>query len=76
MNRLSIVCMAVTTLSDYESTMHMVMAHTTIASRVRNDYNLPKADNAAVTASASVRNGVKLYQANDFGIERDDNLTS
>lgn len=43
--------------------------HATTASRVRNDHNLAKDDDAEATMSVQVCNGVELYQPTALGIE-------
>lgn len=46
------------------------------AGGVLNDYKLPKADGGGAIVSAHIRHDGKQYQPNDFGIWRDEDLTS
>lgn len=52
--------------------MCMVLAHTTTASGVCNYYNLPNVDDAEANVSAHVGNVEEIYEANYFGMEKDE----
>lgn len=70
------VCMRTRTLRNYASGMCMGQAHTTTTSVVRNDSDLPKADDGEANVSAYIPSDEKLYQSKYFGTERGDSLAS
>lgn len=50
--------------------------HATTLRRLRNDYSLPKADDAEATVSVQVQSDNKLYTPTTLNIGRDDELLS